>query len=228
MNIIFKNNCRYAALISIESEKTIRIKPYDTVNISYEDKQELNFIVKQEAVSYKKNSKYILMIETRYKFGNVDNNELFTISREKTCVSGRIFYDKLFMKSENAICFAEYNNVLGAKEVRDMFNKSQIKYYLFLSPIEHLTGWVIIFAVLGIFVVHKTSMIFSIIYFVSCYLLVLIMDCIMRQIDNTIFEKSFEHMDEKTEFLYYLENKTVDEYFSDPNRKPFMGKVEIN
>lgn len=214
MEIFLKNDCGYIVYVSLESGENIEINPHSTVSIQCQKNN--NFIcIKQGLVSFKKNKKYTLVLETQYRVININNNDVFRITRKKVRVRGNVYYDRLFLDTETAICSMEKNNVLGAEEIKKKFNKSRIRYMLFISPFEHLTGLVIISILLGIVLGYNLDWKSAIIYFLFSYIFLLVLNWVIEKVDKLLFNKAFKLEDEKNEFYNYFENEFIAKYYSE-------------
>lgn len=75
MNIIFYNECKYVVFVGVNLEKPVVIQPYGTMSIECRDSKNLDVLVKRDIISYARKRKYTFVIETQYKFANVNNNE---------------------------------------------------------------------------------------------------------------------------------------------------------
>ena len=213
MQITFYNDCDYVVNLSVECESIIIMQPRDKAVVNCE-KNDIHVCVKRNSVSYKKKNKYTLVLETQYQFVNVHNNDLFRITYGKERIEGNVYYDRLFLDSDNAMCTMELHNVLGDEEIKKKYNKSQKRYRLFISPFENLTGLVILLTILGIILGNKLGGIFLIIYVPVAYIFLLFIDWFMEKIIQLIFGKISKLKDEKTEFYEFFENEYIINFYS--------------
>lgn len=215
MKLKFYNDCEYVLLLSMESGDIIKIQPHSMVTIKCE-KNDSHICIKRNILSFKKKNKYTLVLETQYKVTNIHDNDIFRITREKVCVEGNVYYDKLFLNSETARCIMEINNVLGGQEIKKKFQKSRIRYKLFISPFECLTEFAVLLIILGIILGYKFGWKLVVIYFPIAYLFLIAVDWILERINQFIFHKAFNVEDEKTEFYHFFENEFIMRYYSNP------------
>lgn len=226
MNIIFLNKCKYTVCLNVDENKTINIKPNDKVNVRLNNKDKISVLIRQNNKSYKKGNKYNLVIETQYELKNIIANEIFKIKCEKTQIDINVYYERLFLKTEKAICCKEVNNINDKEEIMRIYKKSRIKYFLFISPIENMTGLTILSFLIGIFMIYKYGWILGFISFIIAYTCVLIVDQIAEKMGRIIFKKAFNWEDEEAEFKKYLKSEFINDYYLNPDTTPLMGKVE--
>lgn len=214
MNITFSNDCEYVVHLSMESGDRNKIQPHSRVVVNCENNE--SFIcIKRNVLSFKKKNKYTLVLETQYKITNIHDNDTFRITHEKVCVEGNVYYDNLLLNSETAICTMTANTVLGEEEIKKKFHKSQIRYNLFISPLECLTGLTILLIILGIALGCKFGGKLLTIYCPVAYLFLIALNWVIEKINQFIFYKAFKMEDEKTEFYHFFEHEFIMKYYSD-------------
>jgi hypothetical protein len=228
MNINFLNNCGYVVIVNIESGESVEIQPYCSISITCAKADKLNILVKRNITSQVRKGKYTLMLETKYTFTNVTDGEIFKITREKVRVNLNVYYDRLFLTSEKSVYLSESYNVIDNEKIKKSFDKSQLIHFLFIEPLEYLTGLFIALLVLGIVLSYIFGWIFAIIYFLSAYIFLLVIQWFSDNIFTQILNKGFKTDDDKKEFYKCFENEFIMRYYSNPNRTPFMNEIEIN
>lgn len=213
MKLTFYNDCGYIVHLSVESEGIIKVEPHNMVVVNCEKNNSI-ICIKRNILSFKKQNKYTLVLETKYKVTNICDNDIFRITHEKVWVECNVYYDKLFLNSKTARCTVENNNVLGEEEIKKKFHNSQIRYRIFISPFECLTGFAILLIILGIILGCRFGWKLVFVYFPIAYLFLIGVDWTLERINQFIFHKAFNMEDEETEFHHFFENEFIMRYYS--------------
>lgn len=224
MQITFYNECKYIVHLSIESQDIIQIQPHGMVVVNCE-KNDSVICINRNILSFKEKNKYILVLATKYKVTNIQDNDIFRITHEKVHIGLNVYYDKLFLNSETTRCTMEGNNVLGEDEIKKKFHKSRIKSRLSASFFEAPAS-TIFFIILGIILGCEFGWNLAVIYFPAVCLWLIAFDVVIEKIIQLIFHKAFNMEDEKTEFYKFCKNEFITKYYSDSERTPFMEKIE--
>lgn len=212
MQITFYNECDYVVHLYIESKDIIIIQPHDKA-VMKTIKSGIKVCIKRNIISYKKKNKYNLVLEVQYQLINVHDNDIFRITHRKDKIEGNVYYDRLFLNSDNAICAKEVYSVLGAEEIKKKFNKAKKKYRFLISPFENLTGLTILLIMFGIILGSKLGGKFMIFYFPAIYLFLIFVDWILERTSQFIFGKIFKLRDYKTEFYSFFESEYISNYY---------------
>lgn len=228
MNINFFNSCDYIVVVNIESGTPIEIQPHCTASISCMNVEKLSVSIKRNIVSQVKKGKYFLALETKYIFTDVTDGEVFKITHEKVRVNLNIYYDRLLLTANKALYLSESHNVIDSERIKKSYKKSQLMHFLFVDPLECLTGLLIALLGLGVFLTYKIGWQFAGIYFPSAYIFLLATNWFSKNILKLILNKGFKIDDDKREFYKCFENEFIVSYYSDPNRTSFMGEIELN
>lgn len=213
MHIQVFNECEYIVKLSLESGQTLKIGPKKSAIINC-TQNDIHISIGRDIESFKKRSKYILVLETKYKVINIQNNEIFRITHEKTKVGINVYYDRLLMCAEKASCLIESNNVVGAAKIKNVFNKSRRKYIFLISPFESGTELAIFLILLGIALCYMIDWKIGIVYFPSMYLVLLLLDRIAEKIVLRVFKMQ----DEKTEFNDFCEPEFIENILQIKNK----------
>lgn len=120
----------------------------------------------------------------------------------------------------------ESNNVLGGQEIKKEFYKSRIRYRLFISPFECLTGLTILLIILGIILGGRFGWKLVAIYFPVAYLFLIALNWVIEKTNQFVFHKAFKMEDEKTEFNHFFENEFIMKYYSNSERTSFIDEIE--
>lgn len=174
MNIKVFNETEYIVNLGLESGQIIKIRPHSlaTINVT---KNDILIDIRRDIVSFKKKNKYILVLETKYKVTNIQNNETFRIIHEKIHAGANVYYDRLLMSTKTAICLMESNNILGAEGIKNRFNKSRRKYMFLIRPFENFPDLTILLILLGGIICCMTNWKIMIVYFLIMYFLMIVL-----------------------------------------------------
>lgn len=225
MNIELINDSTKAIFVSIPPKSFEKIEPYNKIFMSC-DEETIIISVKGCEPSRIEKDKFVLSIETKYCFDNLDKNVVFSITREKIRVGADMYFERLFVNSDINISFYEDFIVSDAEEMKNLFEKKRLKQMLLIRPLEYFTGLVIISFVLFLFVLKRIGLIYTILCYICAYGFMVFLSCFVEWLWNVIFKKIFKTKSEKEKFNTYLDKRFIRNYYSDPNREPFNGEVE--
>ena len=227
MKINFLNCCRYAVSVTIDSDLSVEIQPYCTVSIPCEKSDALNISVKLNTNSQVAKGKYTLVLETKYIFTNISDNDTFSITREKIRVDSDVYYDRLFLSAKKATYFSESHSVSDNEKMKKAYNKSRLIKFLLISPIEE-PGMFIVLLILGIVLSCYWGWKLAVIYFPLAYIFILALQWFTASVFKQILNKGLKIDDETQMFFNYFENEHIMSYYFNPNRTPFLDDIEIN
>ncbi|MBQ7344335.1 MAG: hypothetical protein IJW53_06220 [Clostridia bacterium] len=106
------------------------------------------------------------------------------------------------------------------------YKRSRIKDTL-LGPLEDLTELCFILFVGGLLLGWLVSWYLLLIYYPLTYLIVLGIDWVVKTAVNESFRRRF-NVDESNEFYQFCDPDYIAYYYSQSDRKPFLGKVDTN
>lgn len=221
--IKFLNECEYIVHINLESGETIKVNPHGTAFMKCE-KNECLVRIHRNIASFKRKNKYVLVLETKYRMTDICDNDVFRITREKICVEGNVYYDRLFLSTETAGCTMEANRVIGEKELKKVYNKCRMKYKFLGAPFVE-PGMTILFVILGIILGYELGWKYVVIYFPAAYFFLIAFDGAIDKIIQFIFKKSFKQKDEKTDFYNYFEDEFIARFYLNLEHTPFMDEL---
>lgn len=227
MNINFLNCCRYAVSVAIGSGSPVEIQPHCTVSIPCEKSDTLNISVKLNTNSQVAKGKYTLVLETKYVFTNISDNDTFSITREKVRVGSDVYYDRLFLSAKKATYLSETHSVLDSEKMKKAYNKSRLIKFLLISPIEE-PGMFIVLLILGIVLSCYWGWKLAVIYFPLAYIFLLALQWLTASVFKQILNKGLKIDDETQMFFNCFENEHIMSYYFNPNRTPFLDDIEIN
>lgn len=227
MNIRFYNDCRYVAVISMDSGLPIEIQPYHSVSLEC-NHSAICITVKRNITSEVKQGKYMLAIDTQYRFADIQDQTVFRITREKIRVNLNVYFDRLFLVSDTATGVAQSYDVLGAEKIKKRFNWSQLFRFLIFGPLDETPGLLFVMLILGVFLSYHFGRKLALWYFPLAYLFVLAINWFVDKFCDWMFKKGFKAENERTEFHNCLTKEFLMKYYSDPNRTPFLDEIELN
>ena len=227
MTVRFINNCSQLVNVTIGGER-IFIAPNHSVSIETAMEPSLKFIVRCENKCRFYKGKYILNIETTYNCIELNDGVTFVITREKTRISSNVYFERLFVSSDNAKCCVEFYKISDEALIKRLFCRKKMLRFLLVEPLEHLTGLVVVLIILGATLSYVFSWKLATVFFIIAYFSLLMINWLSEKICKTVFKKKFGMNDEKTEFFSFFQNKFITKYYLDPKREPFMGEIEID
>ena len=228
MKINFLNCCRYAVSVTIGSGLSVEIQPHSTVSIPCENSDMLNILVKLNTNSQVSKGNYTLVLETKYVFTNISDNDTFSITREKVRVGSDVYYDRLFLSAKKATYLSESHSVSDSEKMKKAYNKSRLIKFLLISPIEDMPSLFIVLLILGIVLSCYWGWKLAVIYFPLAYIFILALLCLTSSIFKQILNKGLKIDDETQMFFNCFENEHIMSYYFNPNRTPVLNEIEIN
>lgn len=227
MTVYFTNHCRHIVILIIDDGEPVFLQPFETKPIARNDSDVIKILAKRDCESIKKSSMYHLVIETEYLFSVVSEGAAFTINREKIRFSLMAYYDRLFLWTTNVKYVSETYKILAEDKIKKTFDKSQLFEFIF-DAVMASPGLIIVLLLVGISLTFIWGWRIAVVYFPLAFLFIGALNWLTDKLWNLIGEKAFKMEDEKMEFYRYFENDFIKNYYSDIERTPFMGKVEIN
>lgn len=230
MNIIFYNECKYVVFVGVNLEKPVAIQPYGTMSIECRDSENLDVLVKRDIISYARKRKYTFVIETQYKFANVNNNERFRIVRENIRAEYKIYLERLFLIADKAELISQSYNVLGTEEIERRYRKYCIRDFLLTNAFWNAPFLITGLLLLGIVLTFVFGWKLALIYFPILYAVAVILAWLNSKIDVFIDKKIFKNEDdtERSVLDHYLKSENIAKYYLNPERTPYEGEIEIN
>jgi len=165
-----------------------------------------------------------LNLITHYTFENVKNDAEFIITREKIRVALYVSYERLFVNTADATKISEKALVNEPDQNDKRYKRSRIKDTL-LGPFEDLTELCFILFVSGLLLGWLVSWYLLLIYYPLTYLVLLGIDWVVKTAVNESFKRRF-NADESNEFYQFCDPDYIAYYYSQSDRKPFLGKVD--
>lgn len=228
MTIYFTNTTQHLVVLYTKEGEVNFLPSLQTVAISCENSEIVEVSVRRNCESMKKSNMYHLIVETKFCLLNVLDGENFHITREKIRFSLNAFYDRLFLIPKNAIVLSENYKIVSEDKIKQVFNKSK-KIHMFLTgPLSMLTSKYILILMAGIGLTFIWGWKFAAVFFPTAYLIVFMMSWLIDKFWSKAEKKFFKFEDEKEEFYSYFEDNYIRNYYSNINRKPYMGKIETD
>lgn len=227
MTVYFTNRCRHIIVLNIDDGEPVFLQPFETKSIARNNTDIIKVLAKRDCESIKKSSMYHLVIETEYLFSDVSDGATFMVTREKIQFSLKASYDRLFLCATNANYLSETHKILTEDKIKKAFNRSLIIDFIFdtviLSP-----KLIIVLLLAGISLTFIWGWRIAVLYFPLAFLFIGALNWLIDKFWRVIGKRAFKIEDEKTEFYKCFENDFIKNYYSDMNRTPFMGNVEID
>lgn len=227
MTVSFTNHCRYVILLDIDGGESITVCPFETRSVIRPSEKDMRVLVKRDRESKKESYMYHLILETEYLFTQVPDGAAFTVSREKIQFSLIATYDRLFINCDDAVAVSESHKVLSEEPMKKAFKKSRVTDFLLESLLSSI-GLIIVLLLVGISLTFIGGWKIAAIYFPLAVLLLLLINWIIDKGTNKAVNRLFQTEDETADFYHYFENDFIQSYYSDVNRVPYKGTIEIN
>ncbi len=227
MNIRLLNMCNDVIIVNTYLSQPVTINPNQIAYVAVPDIQPITISIKCNKGSYVSKGKYTLSVETTYTFGNVSENEVFEITKEKIRIASEpVYYERAFLYATNALCLSEDYVISDCEKIKKAFNKARLKHFLLISPLEEI-GLTLVLLIIGIFLTYKIGWKLAVIYFPCAYVFLLLLAFFSDHLFNLILKRTFKQDTEKAEFYKYFDNSFIKSYYSNPKRTPFFGEMEV-
>lgn len=227
MNVCFQNTSNEIVIVSLSNGDSWELQPKQIVvkELSCDSELIVNLSLNRASGVHKRT--YTFVLETQYVIESVCENELITISREKVCFHPLpAYYDRLFLLPNNAKVLSESHIVSNAEYLKKQYQKERRIDLFFIDPwaenILEAFGLFVIGVVLSVFLGWG----FAFVYFPCAYFLLLAINWIGGHIGKAFIKGCTELNTEEEEFLEWFENDRIKKYYSNPDRQPFMGRIE--
>jgi ABC-type multidrug transport system fused ATPase/permease subunit len=228
MKVCFANHSRHIIAITVDDDSSVLLQPFENIALVRKDSDTIKILAGRNCESMKKSATYHLVIETEYIISNITDGMVFNIEREKIRFCIDAFYDRLFLKSSNALILSEKHKVRTEERMKAAFNKSNLIRMFLTGPLESLTELFVLMLIAGIVLAFFLGWKFFVGYFSISYLILIVFNFLLDKFCETIFKKVFKTKHKKKEFYDYFEEEFIRNYYADANRIPFIGSVEIN
>lgn len=227
MTVEFLNNCSQFVRVTVEG-KRITIPPKHCVSIEGITKSNFTFTVQCETRSRFYKGKCVLNIETVYNCESINDDSTFVITREKSRIGSNVYFERLLVSLNHEECNLESCDIPDEIMIKRLFNKRKLFRFFFVDPLEYLCGLAVVLVIVGVILSYVFGWKCAVVYFPVSYLLLLTINWCIEKMCNVIFKKGFRMDDDKTEFYSFFENDFITNYYSNPNREPYMGEIEID
>ena len=180
----------------------------------------LNFSVKYLENSRYYKGKYMVNIESTYVYDILDDNCTFVITGEKNKVRSDIYFDRLLVSADDqAVKSSEFFRIADEAEIKHLFNKKRIIYFLFIDLLACDPGMVIVYVILGVILFRIFGWKCAVLYFLIAYFVLLGVIWLCNYTVGLFAKKVLKMDDEKTEFYHFLSPDFINEFYSDFQRK---------
>ena len=217
LNIELFNKCSKNILIRINNNEFFLLKPCEKKMIFWDGIDEFDVSVRKEETSFfekkKFRKKYILAVETKYKFSNIGKKDIsLTFVRELVRVTGDAYYDKLVL-CEKTGNFSECSSICDVERIKSVYKKRYYLNNILVSPFEHLTFLCLCILILTLVFAVKINFAFSFIFLIVAYFFIWILDNLIRKFSNIFHKKVFNVEDDKSEFEKILSEQHIDNFY---------------
>lgn len=229
--VIFNNRCgqeifvcinkKYNLILPANKESFFEIPQNEQIELVLRQRKE----TKLEKKSFRKT--YRIAVETKYIVKSSEDEIRFDVAREVIRVNGNIYYEKIHLYSSQVQITMETNCLTNIDSITKKFIQSNRMYMLFISPLEHMTGLVLVALALSVVLGVKIGWGIAVGAFFLVYGLICIINYAITKSSNFFFKKIFHLDDDKAEFSLITSNEYVSEYFKNPNRKAYMNDRNI-
>ena len=227
MNVCFQNTSNEIVIVSLSNGDSWELQPKQIVvkELSCDSELIVNLSLNRASGVHKRT--YTFVLETQYVIENVCENELITISREKVCFHPLpAYYDRLFLLPNNAKVLSESHIVSNAEYLKTQYHKQRRIDRFFIDPWRNNPFEAFGLLVIGIALSVFLGWVVALVYFPCAYFLLFAGTWLGERIGNAFIKSCKIFCTESEEFSQYFENEWINKYYSDPDRQPFMGKIE--
>ena len=225
MNIQLQNKCSQHARVCVSGGTAMQVPPWGSVSLEL-DMYPLQITIRNNCESFCKGSQYVFTIETTYHFVDVDSDACFVINREKVRVDGSAYFDRLLISTGNASCASIVYRIADESEIRKSYSRKRATRLLLTGPLENLTGLVFGYLLLGMIVAFALGWVAALVYFLCGYVLLILMNLCVDLVWKRILSNKHNQSGENIAFEDCFSEGFLSAYYSDLNRKPFMGEIE--
>lgn len=230
--IYFVNKSTREVTITINNERLANIMPEERISYDISQCQDIQIQLCHKNGSYKKAGAAHMNIRSCYEVDNNGDNVEFVITREKMRFETDAYYDCFFLSVGNDIMKAKEYQV----EELELLRKSFVHKGLVEALVDALEGmltdfllspFVTIIAAVLIIVLLGWKWLLCVVVIIYClHLIADVFAGLTWKILGGILGKNFvsETMEERID--RWSKSDNIASFFSDPNRTPYMGKVE--
>ena len=217
MTIFFHNRCSREVKLSLNGMESFCLRPYEEIPVERNTFNDITVSVSHYDESHVTEHKfkgplYTLVIQTTYGFCNVADGEIFYITHEKIRVDPIIEYDRM---------------VYGEDLLKEKFKKdwrSSRRFELLIGPafftgIDMLVLGALTALLFGWEIGIKTAVIgFPVLYFLWIAIEYLV---------DRVWKKATKE-NEIARFEEHFTSEFIQDYFTNPHRKAYDGKMETD
>lgn len=235
MTIFFHNRCGREVMLSLDGMESFCLRPYEEIPVERNTFDDITVSVSYCGESHVTEHKfkgplYTLVIQTTYGFCNVADGEIFYITHEKIRVDPIIEYDRMFLRS--ASCLSDMDSVkshkvYGEDLLKEKFKKdwrSSRRFELLIGP-AFFTGidMLVLGALTALLFGWKIGIKTAVIGFPVLYFLWIAIEYLV----DRVWKKATKE-NEIARFEEHFTSEFIQDYFTDPHRKAYDGKMETD
>lgn len=226
LSVQFINYCNYTVRVIIDDIQIIVIEPHKTAQIEHPQINKITVSVCTNNMKLKNKGKYTLIIDAIYNFKDSTSCTVFSITYEKIRVNSIIYYARLFLTGNVPYTCTEEFSVAHKKQIKRNFLISKFLTFLFIQPFENFPALVILSTVISVAASHFYGWKYFLLLLCILYIFIIALVGIVNILINLIFNKN-KIPDKTKEFFSYFESENIKKYYSNSDRIPFMGEIEI-
>ncbi len=218
---------KIAVQLCVDNEMSFIIKPYEVKDVVFSIKKYINILLSPTENSKIKTDKFYIVLKTNYTCSNICEDKEFIITREKICFAYNAFYERLFLSDNDGNCLLKLIAVKDEENLKKCFSKTRKLKLLLYGPFETFLLEPVFYIIIGVVLAFIWGWRIAVVYFPCVYLFLVLFNWFTQTIVEHFFKKTCK-FDIKRDFYEYLDTEYIMKYYSNPNRTPFVGKVEIN
>ena len=224
MRITLKNNSGVKIHVSTGKLWEGIISPHEERQITCKPNGDLTLWVYVCNESQHKGSIYNLNLESQYSFGTIDSDVKFSVTHEKIRVALDVSYERLFVEAAGAMKTAEKTIVKDADRIIKRYKRNCLLELLY-GPLTHFTTLSIGLFAAGILLAWLFKWWIVFLYYPFAYISLFIVHWLIDVLCKSVSKRVLK-TNSFTDFYQFFDPFYISNYYSQPNREPFLGKVE--
>jgi hypothetical protein len=200
------------------------LMPYEVKRLVCEPTAHIDLAICIDGISSSKGGIYNLNLLARYTIKDISDDAEFFITREKIRVSVDVSYERVFVETKKASIVFEKIEAQNARQLQKRYKRNHFIELLYM-PLIMSPMTTIAFLFLGLLVGWLISWRTLLFYYPAMYLCFFLAYFIGHSFVGFVSKKAFR-FDNTITFHQFLDPSYITWYYAQPNREPFLGKVD--
>lgn len=223
-------------IVDINGTSVFHIPAGETITSSLNYPDNTTVTLRHRSESYAKGSDAHLMLISTYTL-SISAEVWVTVVREKICFDLNGYYDRFFLSAQGAQILSVHDEVSNVERVRKGLKKHRVLKAILYEPLLDLFIEPFIeFGIFGGLLFYPVLIILSAIFdlwlfvlpiFAGIWIISAVVELVTDKSIRLIFKKSGSPVETSLSLLSkWSDPKWIMEYYTQPDRKPFVGKTE--